>query len=271
LNGLLRVKSITQDDTHHFVRHDQIKAEIEMVIALMREVYQAFGFTEFMVQISLRDSKNLEKYFGQDELWSQAEKILIEAVKGWGVEYVVEEGEAAFYGPKIDIMVKDAIGRLWQLNTIQLDFWQAENFDLSYIAEDGSSQRPAVLHVAILGSFERFLGVLIEHYAGKWPLWLAPVQVKVLPIADRHEEQAVKVIEELKQAGYRVELDARQESVGKKIRAAQLEQVPYMLVLGDKEIEAQAVAVRHRDEGDLGVMAVEDLKKRLSDEKNPGM
>lgn len=269
LNGLLRVKSITQDDTHHFVRRDQIQGEIEMVIGLMKEVYAVFGFTEFKVQISLRDPQKLEKYFGQNELWKQAEQILVDAVKTWGVEYVATEGEAAFYGPKIDIMVKDAIGRLWQLNTVQLDFWQAENFDLSYTAEDGSNQRPAVLHVAILGSFERFLGVLIEHYAGKWALWIAPVQVKLLPIADRHVEAAQGVANELKKAGYRVELDDRQESVGKKIRAAQLEQVPYMLVLGDKEIESNQVAVRHRDTGDLGVMGVDKFMKKLQSEPNP--
>lgn len=269
LAGLLRVKSLTQDDTHHVVRHDQIKDEIEMVLGLMQKVYTTLGFSDFRVQISIRDSKNLEKYFGHDELWAEAEQILVDAVKAWGVEYVVEEGEAAFYGPKIDIMVKDTIGRMWQLTTVQLDFWQPENFDMTYAAEDGSQQRPAVLHVAIYGSFERFMGVLIEHYAGKFPIWLASVQVKLLPIADRHLDYATDVKAQLEKAGYRVELDDRPESVGKKIRAAQLEQVPYMLVVGDKELEAKQVAVRSRDQGDLGVESVEELMQRLAAEPNP--
>lgn len=269
LAGLLRVKSLTQDDTHHVVRHDQIKDEIEMVLGLMQKVYTTLGFSDFRVQISIRDSKNLEKYFGHDDLWAEAEQILVDAVKAWGVEYVVEEGEAAFYGPKIDIMVKDTIGRMWQLTTVQLDFWQPENFDMTYAAEDGSQQRPAVLHVAIYGSFERFMGVLIEHYAGKFPTWLAPVQVKLLPIADRHLDYASDVKAQLEKAGYRVELDDRPESVGKKIRAAQLEQVPYMLVVGDKELEAKQVAVRSRDQGDLGVESVEELMQRLAAEPNP--
>ena len=177
LSGLVRVKSLTQDDTHHFVRHDQIEAEIKMILGLMEKVYSSFGFSDFLVQISVRDPKNPEKYFGGDDLWKKSEQILIESVKEWGRPYIVEEGEAAFYGPKIDIMVKDSIGRRWQLTTVQLDFNQPENFQMRYAGEDSKEHAPAVLHVAILGSIERFMGILIEHFAGAFPLWLSPVQV----------------------------------------------------------------------------------------------
>ena len=186
LSGLTRVKALTQDDTHHFVRHDQIGSEIEVILGLMERTYNTFGFNDFKVAVSIRDPKDKEKYFGDDALWDEAEKILIESVKKWGADYVVEEGEAAFYGPKIDIQVKDAIGRNWQLTTVQLDFVQPENFDMSYVGEDGKDHRPAVLHVAILGSSHRFMGVAIEHFAGLFPLWLAPIQVALLPVADAH-------------------------------------------------------------------------------------
>jgi threonyl-tRNA synthetase len=266
LAGLLRVKALTQDDTHHFVRHDQIESEIEMILGLMSSVYKVFGFSEFLVQISVRDPKNKEKYFGGDELWEKSEKILIEGVKKWGKPYIVEEGEAAFYGPKIDIMVKDAIGRMWQLTTVQLDFNQPENFDMSYVGVDGQKHRPAVLHVAILGSVERFLGVLIEHYAGIFPLWLSPVQVKVIPVRTQHNEYAKKIFEMLKENNIRAEFDDSDINLGTKVRDAKNNKIPYWIVVGDKEIEADKVTLESRDNGQLGQMDKEELVKKLLEE-----
>ncbi|MFA6305033.1 MAG: threonine--tRNA ligase [Patescibacteria group bacterium] len=246
LSGLLRVKALTQDDTHHFVRHDQINSEITMILGLMDTVYKAFGFTNFLVQISVRDQENKSKYFGSDELWEKSENILIQAAKDWGKPYIVEKGEAAFYGPKIDIMVKDAIGRSWQLTTVQLDFNQPENFDLHYIAEDGQKHRPAVLHVAILGSLERFLGVLIEHYTGAFPLWLSPVQIKILNVGEAHEKFCQNLAAQFKAQNIRVELDLTSETVGKKIRKSSAEKIPYTLVIGDKEMNSKNLSVRVR-------------------------
>ena len=244
VSGLLRVRSITQDDTHHFVRHDQIESEIEMVLGMTMELYKTFGFEKFKAQISVRDPKHPEKYFGDDKLWSTAEKTLVSCVKKWGHDYAVEEGEAAFYGPKIDIMVEDTIGRKWQLTTVQLDFNQPENFDMKYTADDGKEHRPAVLHVAIFGSVERFMGILIEHFAGAFPTWLAPEQVRLLPVADPHMKYATALYEKMRAAGVRVTLADSGESQGKRIRHAEMMKVPYMLVLGDEEIKGKSVAVR---------------------------
>lgn len=245
LSGLTRVKALTQDDTHHFVRHDQIESEIRMILRIMKEIYETFGLSDFKVEVSTRDPLNKEKYFGDDAVWSQAEETLIKAVHEWGVEYSVEEGEAAFYGPKIDIRVKDAIGRDWQLTTVQLDFVQPENFDMTYTAEDGTARRPAVLHVAILGSSHRFMGVIIEHFAGLFPLWLAPTQVALLPVAQAHEEYAQSVQSTLREAGIRCEYFDSSESLGKRIRNGEKAKIPYLLVIGDKEVEAKSVAVRN--------------------------
>lgn len=266
LSGLVRVKALTQDDTHHFVRHDQIQSEIEMILGLLDKVYKTFMFTDYSVQISIRDPKTPEKYFGDDSLWSKSEEILIESVKKWGRPYVVEEGEAAFYGPKIDIMVKDSIGRKWQLTTVQLDFNQPENFNMRYVGEDGQEHAPAVLHVAILGSIERFMGVLIEHYAGAFPLWLAPVQVAVINISDNQKAFAESVVHKLKHAGIRAELHDQNETLGKKIRNAEMQKIPYLFVIGDKELEAQSVAVRKRKDGDKGVMAIDIALALLKEE-----
>ncbi|MBI1833450.1 MAG: threonine--tRNA ligase [Candidatus Andersenbacteria bacterium] len=265
LSGLVRVAALTQDDTHHFVRHDQIQAEIEMILGLMKEAYNVFGFKDYHVQISIRDPKHSEKYFGDDAVWKKAETILVEAVKAWGAPYLVEEGEAAFYGPKIDIMVKDAIGRMWQLTTVQLDFVQAENFQMRYTGQDGQEHAPAVLHVAILGSVERFMGILIEHYAGALPLWLSPVQVAILPISDDQLEYAKGIAATLKEAGIRVETDERSESIGKKIREAQTMKVPVMLIVGKKEVEDETVAVRLRAEGDKGAQKIGDVITTLTE------
>jgi threonyl-tRNA synthetase len=232
----------------------------------MDSTYKVFGFSEFLVQISVRDPKNKDKYFGGDELWKESEKILIEGVKKWGKPYIVEEGEAAFYGPKIDIMVKDAIGRMWQLTTVQLDFNQPENFDMTYVGEDGKKHRPAVLHVAILGSVERFLGVLIEHYAGAFPLWLSPVQVKVIPVRENHNEYARKIFEFLKENNIRAEFDDADLNLGTKVRDAKNNKLPYWIVVGDKEIEIDKVTLESRDNGQLGQIGKVELVKKLLEE-----
>ncbi|OGJ42563.1 threonine--tRNA ligase [Candidatus Peregrinibacteria bacterium RIFCSPLOWO2_01_FULL_39_12] len=244
VNGLFRVRSITQDDTHHFVTHDQIKSEIEMVLRITKEVYSKFGFNKFKARVSIRNPEHPEKYFGSDELWKKAESILIEGVKKLADDYFIKEGEAAFYGPKIDVMIEDAIGREWQLTTIQLDFNQPENFDMTYTGEDGKPHRPAVLHVAILGALERFIGVIIEHYSGAFPYWLAPVQVKIVPVAQDFNEYAKKVYEDLCIANVRVELDDSRDSLGKKIRNSEHEKIPYIFVVGEKEMTDKTVAVR---------------------------
>ncbi|OHA89655.1 MAG: threonine--tRNA ligase [Candidatus Zambryskibacteria bacterium RIFCSPHIGHO2_01_FULL_44_22b] len=266
LAGLLRVKNLTVDDTHHFIRQDQIESEMKMIFGLTDKIYKAFGFNDYKVEISVRDPQNKEKYFGSDEVWEKAEKILIESVKKWGVSYTVEEGEAAFYGPKIDVRVKDSQGRYWQLATIQLDFNQPENFDLKYVAEDGKFHKAVVVHVAIFGSFERFMGVIIEHYKGIFPLWLSPVQVKILPIGESHFLYATEVMDKLKAENIRVELDVSDETLGKKIRTTKIEKVPYALVIGDKELADKKVTVESRDSGNLGASSIEELISKLKEE-----
>ena len=256
LSGLLRVKNLTQDDTHHFIRPDQIESEIEMIFGLIEKTYKVFGFNDYKVEISVRDPKDKEKYFGADEVWQKAEEILIKSVKKWGVKHSIVEGEAAFYGPKIDFRAKDSLGREWQLTTVQLDFNQPENFDMNYVGEDGKLHKVVVIHVAIFGSFERFMGVIIEHYEGAFPLWLSPVQVKVLPISDKHLEYSKTVLKELMDAGIRVEIDESNETLGKKIRDAKMMKVPYLLVIGDKEVESSEVTVENRKEK-VGAMNTE--------------
>ena len=266
LAGLLRVKNLTQDDTHHCIRPDQIESEIEMIFGLMQKVYGIFGFNDYKVEISIRDPKNKEKYFGNDEVWEKAEKILVNSAKKMGLKYSIEEGEAAFYGPKIDIKIKDSIGREWQLATIQLDFNQPNNFEMDYIGEDGKKHRIVVLHVAIFGSFERFMGILIEHYAGAFPLWLSPVQVKVIPVRINHNEYAKKIFELLKENNIRAELDDEEANLGGKVRDAKNNKIPYWIVIGDKEIEAKKVTLESRDKGQLGQMSQEELVKKLTEE-----
>ena len=246
LSGLTRVRSLTQDDCHVFARPDQIETEIDLMLGMIKEVYAAFGLNDFYVRISLRDSKNKEKYIGSDEVWNTAENALRTIVKKTGWKYEEAEDEAAFYGPKLDFMFKDAIGRQWQLSTIQLDFNLPERFELDYVNETNEKVRPVVIHRAILGSTERFMGIMIEHFAGNFPLWLSPVQVKILPISEKYAEYAEKVREELAIAGMRVELDDSNESLGKRIRVAKMEKVPHILVLGEKEVEAGTVTVECR-------------------------
>lgn len=266
LSGLLRVKNLTQDDTHHFIAPEQIESEIKFIFNLMQKVYSLFGFNDYRVGISIRDPKDKSKYFGDDSVWNKAEAILIDSVKKWGVKYSIDEGEAAFYGPKIDIRVKDSIGREWQLTTIQLDFNQPENFDLDYTGEDGKKHRVVVLHVAILGSFERFMGILIEHYSGNFPLWLSPVQVKVIPIGDAHHAKAVEIYDMLKKEMVRVEVDLSKDNFGKKVRAAKNDRIPYFIIIGDKDIDAEKVTLESRDHGQIGQLTEEEVVSKITKE-----
>ncbi len=246
LNGLLRVRSLTQDDTHTYVRESQIEDEIDRVLEFATMVYSTFGFASYTARISVRDPKHPEKYLGSSEVWDRAEKALVKAVNDRGMEYFIGEGEAAFYGPKIDVTVKDALGRLWQLTTVQLDFNQPVNFDMNCVNEKGEKERIAVLHIAVLGSVERFLGIVIEHYAGAFPLWLSPVQVVLATVADSFNEFANQLAGEFKVQGIRVEVDDANETVGNKIRKASAQKIPYTLVIGEKEASGEPFMIRER-------------------------
>ena len=254
LAGLTRARQFCQDDAHCFVTPDQISDEVERLLRLVQQVYKDFQL-EFSVELSTRP----ETFLGDTETWDQAERQLTQALDAAGQPYVVAEGEGNFYGPKIDFHVVDAIGRNWQCATIQLDYQLPQRFDLKYIGADNAEHRPVVIHRAIFGSFERFIALLIEHYAGAFPLWLAPVQAMLVPIADRHLDYAESVAARLRQEGLRVEVDARQEKMGYKIREAQLRKIPYMLVTGDREAQDNALAVRHRTDGDQGARSVDDF------------
>jgi threonyl-tRNA synthetase len=254
LNGLIRVRSFTVDDSHMFVRQDQLKDELCDVIDLIQLVFSTLGFNDFKTRLSFRDPKNKEKFGGEDALWEQSEKDIKEAADLKKLNYYIGIGEAAFYGPKIDFMVRDALGRTWQLGTVQVDYVMPIRFDLEYTGADGQKHRPVVIHRAPFGSMERFMGVLIEHFAGEFPLWLAPIQAVVLPITDAHLEYAKQVVKEYKDAGIRVELDDRNEKVGYKIRDWETKKVTFMLVIGDKERENGTVAVRQHKKGDRGAV-----------------
>ncbi len=262
LSGLSRTRAFTQDDAHVFGRISQAKEEIQKVWDIVHEFYGAFGL-ELKLRLSLRDPKYPEKYLGRKELWGEAEKILREIAKENKTEYYEAPGEAAFYAPKLDFMANDSLGRQWQVATIQLDISMPESFDLTCINEKGEKERIIMIHAAIMGSIERFLSVLIEHYAGAFPIWLSPVQVVVLPISDKQNEWAEKVKQELMNAGVRVEVNSDSETLGKKIRGAEMQKVPYILVIGDKEIAAEAVAIRKRSEGDLGQMKINEFKDKI--------
>ena len=261
VNGLLRVRALTQDDTHTFVRHAQIGEEIDKVIELTKHVFSTFGFSDYQARISVRDPKNPEKYMGKPEIWDQAEKSLEEAVKRHNIPHFIGVGEAAFYGPKIDVVVKDALGREWQLTTIQLDFVQPENFDMSYIDENGEKSRPAVLHIAILGSLDRFFGILIEHYAGAFPLWLAPVQVALLPISKNELDYVKTVASALKAEGIRVEIDESASTLGKKMVNARNMKVPYMAIIGKQEVENKTITLKNRASEQITLTLDECLAK----------
>ena len=256
LHGLMRVRALTQDDAHIFMREDQIISEIQNVAKLIDEVYGKFGF-EYEVELSTRPENSM----GSDEEWELATNALSSAMDAIGVPYSINEGDGAFYGPKLDFHLKDSIGRTWQCGTIQLDFQLPQRFDISYVGEDGMKHRPIMIHRVVFGSIERFIGILIEHFAGKFPAWLSPVQVKILPIADRFHEYAESVAKELQKQGIRYEIDYRAEKIGYKIREARLDKVPYMLILGQKEAESGLVAVRDREQGDMGALSVEEFIK----------
>ncbi|MBI3083328.1 MAG: threonine--tRNA ligase [Candidatus Omnitrophica bacterium] len=262
LHGLLRVRGFTQDDAHIFLREDQLVEEIERILDFAFEVVRTFGFTEFEVELSTRPAQRI----GDPVSWDHAEAALREALTSRHLSFAVREGEGAFYGPKIDIKIRDATGRSWQCGPIQCDFALPERFDLTYAAADGKPHRTIMLHRALLGSFERFLGMLIEHYAGAFPLWLAPVQVTAIPITDKFLDYAREVTTALRARGIRVHLDERNEKMQAKIRDAQLQQVPYMVVVGEREATARAVAVRHRRGGDLGTMALDAFVDRVQQE-----
>lgn len=263
LHGLMRVRSFTQDDAHIYCLPSQIKNEIKGVIDLADYIYSVFGF-KYRVELSTRPENSM----GSEEQWNLATDSLREVLEEKGIDFIINEGDGAFYGPKIDFHLEDAIGRTWQCGTIQLDFQMPERFDLSYIDKDNEKKRPVMVHRTILGSMERFMGILIEHYAGRFPVWLAPVQVSILPISDKFNDYAYELREEMKSKGIRVEIDDRAEKIGYKIREAQLKRVPYMLVVGEKEVEDRLVSVRNRDQGDLGQMAVDAFVERLLEENN---
>ena len=263
LNGLIRVRCFTQDDSHMFLRQDQLKQELLGVIELIQLVFNTLGFSDFKTRLSFRDPKNKEKYGGEDSLWIQAEKDIKEAADEAKLDYYIGIGEAAFYGPKIDFMVRDVLGRTWQLGTVQVDYVMPERFNLEYTGADGQKHRPVVVHRAPFGSLERFIGVLIEHFAGEFPLWLAPVQAAIVPIADQYFDYATEVYRQFKSAGIRAELDERNEKIGYKIRDWEMRKVPFMLVVGEKEKAANSVSVRQHKKGDLGAMAREAFLARM--------
>ena len=266
LHGLTRVRTFTQDDAHIFVRQDQVKAEFENVIDVILKVFKIFGFNNYEAQISLRDPKDTEKYIGSDEIWEESQNDIREACKEKGLNCREEEGEAAFYGPKLDFMVKDAIGRRWQLGTIQVDYNLPERFKLEYTAEDNSKKTPVMIHRAPFGSLERFTAVLIEHTAGHFPLWLTPDQVAILPISEKYNEYAQQLAKYFDAQGVRAKIDDRNEKIGRKIRDNEMKRIPYMLVVGEKEQADGTVAVRKQGGGDQGVMTKEDFAKKINDE-----
>ena len=264
LNGLFRVRMFRQDDSHNFITEDQIGSEIKDIVEIAKKLYGIFGL-DFELTLSTRP----DDYMGEIELWNKAEanlKQVLDDICGEN-NYTINEGDGAFYGPKLDIKMKDCLGREWQMGTIQVDFQLPLRFNLSYIDSNGEKKTPIIVHRAIFGSFDRFIGIITEHFAGAFPLWLAPVQVKIMPISDSQKEYAEKVKNMLEENNIRVELDDRQEKIGYKIREAQLQKIPYMLILGDKEVEAKAVGVRSRKEGDIGAMKIQDFINKIKEEE----
>jgi threonyl-tRNA synthetase len=266
LHGALRVRGFTQDDAHLFVRPDQLEDELVGVLDLTQSMMETFGYREYECMLSVRDPENKAKYVGDDEVWELAQKALEAAMKRKGLPYRVEPGEAKFYGPAIDIKIKDALGRMWQGPTIQVDFNLPERFDVNYVGEDGARHRPVIIHRTVLGSMERFVAGLVEHYAGAFPLWLAPVQVEVIPVSERQAEYAKKVADMLRGSDLRVLCDVGPEKMGYKIRQAQMQKIPYMLVVGGREEEGGTVSVRHRSLGDLGSFSLSDFIAKAAEE-----
>jgi len=268
LHGLTRVRSFTQDDAHHFCRPDQLREEFKRIIDLVLYVLKVLNFNDFTAQISLRDSENKEKYIGSDENWDKAEQDIIAAASEKELQTTIVKGEAAFYGPKLDFMVKDAIGRSWQLGTIQVDYNLPERFDLTYTGSDNQKHRPVMIHRAIFGSLERFVAVLIENNAGKFPLWLAPEKAVILPISEKYNEYAANVLEILNNSDICTLIDDRSEKIGKKIRDNELKRIPYLLIIGEKEVESGTVSVRKQGEGDQGSMKIDEFVNLIHSEIN---
>jgi threonyl-tRNA synthetase len=266
LHGLTRVRSFTQDDAHHFCRQDQLREEFKSIIDLILYIYKIVGFNEYTAQVSLRDPDNKQKYIGSDENWERAERDIIEVAEEMKLETNVVKGEAAFYGPKLDFMVKDAIGRKWQLGTIQVDYNLPERFDLTYNGSDNQKHRPVMIHRTIFGSMERFVAVLIENTSGKFPLWLAPEKAVVLPISEKFNDYAGKVLEILNNSDICTLIDDRSEKIGKKIRDNELKRIPYLLIIGEKEVENETIAVRKQGEGDKGSMKIEEFVNFINSE-----
>ncbi len=267
MNGLTRVRGFTQDDAHIYCAHEQLKEEITRTVELTQLVFNTFNM-KVSTRLSYRDEKNVEKYGGNTEYWDRAQKEIKEVADEMQLDYFIGVGEASFYGPKIDFMVKDAIGRTWQLGTVQVDYVMPERFELEYTGADGQKHRPVIIHRAPFGSMERFVGLLIEHYAGEFPVWLAPVQAVVLPITDSQNEFAQQVLKQFQSAGFRVEIDSRSEKIGYKIREHELKKIPYMLVIGEKEKQANAVSVRQHKKGDLGSVSVVEFIAKLEKENS---
>ena len=261
-HGLFRVRTFVQDDAHIFCTEEQIHAEVSLVLEQIFETYKAFGFEEVHVELSTKP----EKAIGSDQVWEKSEAILQKVLEDMEIDYQLNPGDGAFYGPKIDFHIKDSLGRSWQCGTCQLDFSMPERFDLEYTGEDGTAHRPVMIHRAVVGSLERFMGILVENYAARMPVWLAPVQVKVIPIADRHEDYAQEVVTRLKAAGIRVEANWRNDKIGQKIRQAELEKIPYMFILGDREVEEGKVSVRRHGAGDLGSQELTEVSERILNE-----
>jgi threonyl-tRNA synthetase len=266
LHGLTRVRCFTQDDAHLFVRPDQLKEEFCKVIDLVLYVFKVFGFDKYTAQVSLRDPNDKTKYIGTDENWAAAEKAIVDSANEKGLKTKVVLGEAAFYGPKLDFMVKDALGRSWQLGTIQVDYNLPERFELEYTGADNKKYRPVMIHRAPFGSLERFVAVLLEHTAGKFPLWLTPDQVVVIPVSEKYSDYAKKVCELLNNNDIRAILDDSNDTMGKKIRNNELQRIPYLLVVGEKEASEQTVSVRRQGAGDQGVMSIMDFAAKVNDE-----
>jgi threonyl-tRNA synthetase len=260
LHGLTRVRGFTQDDAHIFCTPEQVKEEFKKVIDLVLYVFKSLGFNDYIAQISLRDKENRSKYIGEEEEWQLAEKSIIEAAGEKDLQTVTEYGEAAFYGPKLDFMVKDALGRQWQLGTIQIDYQLPERFKLEYIGADNQKHRPVMLHRAPFGSLERFIAVLIEHCAGNFPLWLSPEQIAVLPISEKFADYASKVYAQLEESDIKGGLDNRDEKIGRKIRDAEIKKIPFMIIVGEKEMAENKVSVRRHGVGDLGTLTIEEFK-----------
>ena len=264
LTGLTRVRALTQDDCHVFTRPDQIEQEINLMLDMISEVYTAFGFKDFWVRISIHDPKNKDKYIGDKKIWEESEAVLEKLIKARGWKHEIGVGEAAFYGPKLDFILKDVLSREWQLSTIQLDMNLPNRFKLEYTDADGSKKQPVVIHRAILGSTERFLAILIEHFGGAFPLWIAPVQVAIIPVSEKHNDYARSIAERIR--SFRIQVSEENETLGKKIRNAEMQKIPYVLVVGDKEIEQKAVNVRHNKKGVIGTMSLENFTEQLKKE-----